>query len=138
MSFSSPLCLGTTWHFNISRGFEFRSIRDWPAFLAFDWVQAVSVCPLEVLNCVAVCNVLIQRVCLELDIGYCMATWQARQLPISARASHFVKVNWEPMILMLHPKFVCSITYDMAIGRHFYVCVQLFHYVWTNSTHQPI
>ena len=43
MWFSSPLCLGSTWHLNVSRSSQFWSIRGRPAILAFNWLQAVHV-----------------------------------------------------------------------------------------------
>ena len=43
MWFSSPLCLESTWHLNVSRSSQFWTIRGRPAILAFNWLQAVHV-----------------------------------------------------------------------------------------------
>src|SRR6185437_2019790 len=45
---------------------QLHSIKCRPAFLPFNWLQAVAVGFFEVGNYVAVCNVIVQRICLEI------------------------------------------------------------------------
>ena len=99
--------------------FGLPGIFTYPGALGFGLLDTAQAC------------IFIKAVCFEKNAWNCMRAGQARQLPVSTRACHCLKINCEPMIPMFDFKFVSSITNCMAITWDFYVGIQLFQDVWT-------